>query len=112
MFASQQSLNLLQAGHNTLHEAMGKIDTGRLPQSSKDRRILDAKNSLPLKFSGKESGQDPVWRVFAKKSRSYVSRTFPEMKNIMKEAEKLQTPISDISAIGLTTSQDDQLGEY
>ena len=26
----QQSLNLLQAGHNTLHDAIGKIDSGRL----------------------------------------------------------------------------------
>merc|ERR1711994_485113 len=34
------------------------------------------------------------------------------MKNMMKEAEKLQTPITDISELGLTISQDEQLGEY
>ena len=56
----QQSLNLLQSGHNKLHEHVGKIEVdgaGRLPQSSKDRRILDPKNSLPSKFFGQ--GRQP-----------------------------------------------------
>ena len=46
----QQSLNLLQAGHNKLHDTVGKFDAdvaGRLPQSFKDRRILDPTNYGP-----------------------------------------------------------------
>ena len=73
---------------------------------------MDARLSVPLKLSGSTGASDPAWRVWSKKARAYVARSIKPMKAAMLAAEKAQEPIRDLSDFGVTSEQDEELGEF
>ena len=60
--AMQQSLNLLQAAHNQLHDLIHKEGSPSAPNDRR-KRIMEAKLSMPMKFAGTQGPSDPSWRV-------------------------------------------------
>ena len=106
----QQSVNLIQAAHNALHESLGdRAPAGSGGAGVKPNRVMDNKLMIPPKFNGLNGPSDLPWRIWAKKSRRYVRRTSPSLAQAMATAEATENPIANEVDIGISPELDGQL---